>query len=295
MISSILLPYPFEFAFMQRALVAGIAVGVFAPMIGTFLVQKRMSLMGDGIGHIAWAGVGAGLVAGVWPIWTALAFAVGGSLGIEWLRSRRKASGDLALALFFYSGIALGVVLVSLGGGLNANVLTYLFGQPLTVTDSEVGVILALGAAIVVAMLVLRRLLFAVVTDEDWSRVAGLPVALANSLLAIIVAVAVVAAMKIVGILLIAAMMVLPVASAQLLARSFQGTMRWAVAIGVAAVVVGLAISRVWNLAPGGTIVLLAAAVFVVVAAITRRVPKGVPLSEPTAAPETAAEGAPAP
>jgi zinc transport system permease protein len=295
MISSIPLPYPFEFAFMQRALVAGIAVGVFAPMIGTFLVQKRMSLMGDGIGHIAWAGVGAGLVAGVWPIWTALAFAVGGSLGIEWLRSRRKASGDLALALFFYSGIALGVVLVSLSGGLNANVLTYLFGQPLTVTDSEVGVILALGAAIVVAMLVLRRLLFAVVTDEDWSRVAGLPVALANSLLAVIVAVAVVAAMKIVGILLIAAMMVLPVASAQLLARSFQGTMRWAVAIGVAAAVVGLAISRVWNLAPGGTIVLLAALVFVVVAAITRRVPKGVPLSEPTAAPETAAEGAPAP
>jgi zinc transport system permease protein len=144
-------------------------------------------------------------------------------------------------------------------------------------------------------MLVLRRLLFAVVTDEDWSRVAGLPVALANSLLAVIVAVAVVAAMKIVGILLIAAMMVLPVASAQLLARSFQGTMRWAVAIGIAAVVVGLAISRVWNLAPGGTIVLLTAAVFVVVAAITRRVPKGVPLSEPTAAPETAPEGVPAP
>jgi zinc transport system permease protein len=295
MIAAAPLPYPFEFAFMQRALVAGLAVGVFAPMIGTFLVQKRMSLMGDGIGHIAWAGVGAGLVAGVWPIWTALAFAVGGSLGIEWLRSRRKASGDLALALFFYSGIALGVVLVSLSGGLNASVLTYLFGQPLTVTDSEVGVILALGAAIVVAMLLLRRLLFAVVTDEDWSRVAGLPVALANSLLAVIVAVAVVAAMKIVGILLIAAMMVLPVASAQLLARSFQGTMRWAVAIGVAAVLVGLAISRVWNLAPGGTIVLLTAAVFVVVAAITRRVPKGVPLSEPSAAPEAAPEGAPAP
>ena len=112
------LPYPFELGFMQRALVAGVAVGVFAPMIGTFLVQKRMSLIGDGIGHVAFAGVGAGLIAGIWPIWTALAFAVGGALGIEWLRSRRKASGDLALALFFYSGIALGVVLVSLGGGL---------------------------------------------------------------------------------------------------------------------------------------------------------------------------------
>jgi len=151
------LPYPFELGFMQRALVAGIAVGVFAPMIGTFLVQKRMSLIGDGIGHVAFAGVGAGLIAGIWPIWTALAFAVGGALGIEWLRSRRKASGDLALALFFYSGIALGVVLVSLGGGLNASLLTYLFGQPLTVNDSELVVILTLGFVIVLSMLALRR------------------------------------------------------------------------------------------------------------------------------------------
>ena len=90
-----------------------------------------------------------GSIAGIWPVWTALAFAVGGALGVEWLRSRRKASGDLALALFFYSGIALGVVLVSLGGGLNASLLTYLFGQPLTVNDSELVVILALGAVIV--------------------------------------------------------------------------------------------------------------------------------------------------
>jgi zinc transport system permease protein len=123
------LPYPFELGFMQRALVAGVAVGVFAPMIGMFLVQKRMSLIGDGIGHVAFAGVGAGLIAGIWPVWTALVFAVGGALGVEWLRSRRRASGDLALALFFYSGIALGVVLVSLGGGLNAS-LRRSFGQP---------------------------------------------------------------------------------------------------------------------------------------------------------------------
>ena len=149
------------------------------------------------------------MIAGIWPVWTALVFAVGGALGVEWLRSRRRASGDLALALFFYSGIALGVVLVSLGGGLNANLLTYLFGQPLTVNDSELVVILVLGAVIVVAMLLLRRVLFAVVTDEDWSRVSGLPVGFVNNVLAVLTAVAVVAAMRIVGILLIAAMMVL--------------------------------------------------------------------------------------
>ena len=274
------LPYPFELGFMQRALVAGIAVGVFAPMIGTFLVQKRMSLIGDGIGHVAFAGVGAGLIAGIWPIWTALAFAVCGALGIEWLRSRRKASGDLALALFFYSGIALGVVLVSLGGGLNASLLTYLFGQPLTVNDSELVVILTLGFVIVLSMLALRRVLFAVVTDEDWSRVSGLPVGFVNNVLAVLTAVAVVAAMRIVGILLIAAMMVLPVASGQILARSFRSTLRWSIAVSVSTVIAGLAASRIWGTAPGGTIVLITAAVFAVVSVTRRSVVSRLPATE---------------
>jgi zinc transport system permease protein len=266
------LPYPFELAFMQRALVAGVVVGVFAPMIGTFVVQKRMSLIGDGIGHLAFAGVGLGLVANVWPVWGALVVAVGGALGLEWLRARRAASGDLALALFFYSGIAAGVVLASRGGGLNANLLTYLFGSPLTVDDAEILTVVGLGAVVVVAMLSLRRVLFAIVTDEEWSRVAGLPVGFLNAVLAVLIAVSVVAAMRVVGVLLIAAMMVLPVASGQLLARSFRGTVWWSVAVGVASVVGGLAASRIGGLVPGGTIVLIAAAVFAA-AALVRRGP----------------------
>jgi zinc transport system permease protein len=266
------LPYPFDLAFMQRALVAGVVVGVFAPLIGTFLVQKRMSLMGEGLGHIAWAGVGAGLLLSVWPVWTALLFAVVSALGIEWLRSRRRASGDLALAIFFYSGIALGVVLVSLANGMNANILAYLFGQPLTASTGDVRTIVVLGAVIVGVVFAVRRVMFAVVMDEEWSHVAGMPVGVLNNLLAVLTACAVVAAMKIVGILLVAAMMVLPVASAQLLARSFSGTLRWSVGIGVASVVAGLVATRVWDLAPGGTIVLIAAGIFVVVAVATKRV-----------------------
>jgi len=264
------LPYPFELGFMQRALVAGIVVGVFAPLIGTFLVQKRMSLMGEGIGHIAWAGVGAGLLLSIWPVWTALLFAVVSALGIEWLRARRRASGDLALAIFFYTGIALGVVLVSLAHSMDAGILTYLFGQPLTASDADVRTILFLGLAIVVIMVVLRRVLFAVVMDEEWSRVAGMPVGVLNNVLAVLTACAVVAAMKIVGILLIAAMMVLPVASGQLLGRSFAGTLRWSIGISVASVIAGLVATRLWNLAPGGIIVLISAGVFVVVALVTR-------------------------
>jgi zinc transport system permease protein len=270
------LPYPFELGFMQRALAACVVVGAFAPMIGVFLVQKRLSLIGDGIGHIAFAGVGAGILAGWVPIWTALGFAAAGSLAIEWFRARRRTSGDIALAIVFYSGIALGVVLISLGDGLTNDVLSYLFGAPLTVTNDEVRATLVLGLVIVVTVGVLRRALFSVVTDEEWSRVAGLPVPGLNAMLAVLTAVAVVAAMQVVGILLVAAMMVLPVASAQLVARSFRSTLLLAVGIGVGASIAGLAASRVWGLAPGGTIVLVAAGVFVVLALVARSIrPQG--------------------
>jgi zinc transport system permease protein len=269
------LPFPFELTFMQRALAAGMVVGVFAPLIGTFLVQKRMSLIGDGIGHVAFAGVGAGLFAGIYPVWTALVFAIAGALGIEWLRARRKASGDLALALFFYSGIALGAVLANAKGGLGTSIIGFLFGQPLTVDGPEVIVILLLGSLVVGLVISLRRVLFAVVTDEDWSSVAGLPVRAMNGLLAVLTAVAVVAAMQVVGILLIAALMVLPVATGQLLGRSFNATLRIAVGVGVGSVIVGLTSSRLWGLAPGGAIVLVAALVFLVVALVRHTMPGG--------------------
>lgn len=265
------LPYPFEATFMQRALVAGVVVGIFAPMIGTYLVQKRMSLMGDGIGHLAFAGVAAGILVHVAPVWTALAVAVVGAIAVDRLRSRGRASGDLALAIFFYGGIALGVVLIGLADSLDASVLSYLFGQVLLVTGAEVVTVAALGAGVVITMLALRRPLFGVVSDEEWARVAGLPVDLLNAILAVLTAVAVVAAMRVVGLLLVAALMVLPVAAAQLIARSFRGTLAWAVAVGVASVVLGLSASRNWGLAPGGTIVLVSAGVFGVVSAAKGR------------------------
>jgi zinc transport system permease protein len=273
------LPPAFDLELMRPALEAGVIVGVFAPLIGTFLVQKRLSLIGDGIGHVAFAGVGAGLLVNaaagsIVPVWSALLFAVVGALGVDRLRARRTASGDLALALFFYSGIAAGVVLVSMGPGMSANILSYLFGQPLTVTTPEVLVILGLGVAITTAMLVFRRALFAIVTDEDWSSVAGLPVSALNSLLAVLTACAIVAAMRIVGILLISALMVLPVASAQLLARSFRGTLTWAVGVGVGSVIAGLVASWYLDIAPSGAIVLAAALVFAVVSVVKRAAPR---------------------
>lgn len=254
-----------------RALIACVAVGVFAPVIGTFLVQRRLSLMGDGIGHVAFAGVGAGLLLGVWPVWPALVFAVAGAVGVELLRARRKASGDLALALFFYAGLALGAIFASRAGGdVELEALPYLFGDPLAVTPSGLAGIVGVGIVVLALVWFGRRVLFAVVTDEDWSRVKGLPADAVNVTLAGLSAFVVVMGMRVVGILLVAALLVMPVASAQLLARSFRSTLLLASAIGGVCAVVGLVGGLVVGIAPGGAIVLLASAVFAVTSILTR-------------------------
>jgi zinc transport system permease protein len=261
--------------------VACVAIGAFAPLIGTFLVQKRLSLVGDGVGHVAFAGVGAGLLLDVWPVWTALVFAVAGAIGVEVLRMRRRASGDLALALFFYTGLALGAVFASRGGDLDLETLPYLFGDPYTASPAGVALIVAMGAALAAWILLVRRVLFAVVTDEEWARVAGLPVDVVNIVLAGATAAVVVVGMRVVGILLIAALTVLPVASAQLLGRSFAQTLRLAAAIGAAAAAAGMLAGRTVDVAPGGAVVLVAAGTFAVVAVAKRAAPRTLVTAEP--------------
>ena len=216
------LPWPFERGYMQLALLAGLVVGACAPLVGAFLVQKRLALMGDGIGHLAFAGVAGGVLAGVWPIWTALLATIGGALLIEWIRKRSHTSGDLALAFVFYVGIAGGSVLIGLAHSLNANLLSYLFGSILTVSPGDVAVVILVGLAIIAIITVTGRALFTIVLDEDAARVAGLPVDGLNATLAVLTAVVVVASMRVVGILLVSALMVLPVGAAQAVTRSFR-------------------------------------------------------------------------
>ena len=215
--------------------VAGVVVGAVAPLVGGFLVQRRMSLLGDGIGHVAFAGVAAGLLTGTWPVWTALVAAVLAALGIEWLRARGGTSGDLALAVFFYGGIAAGAVLASRAAavGRPANVLPYLFGSILTVTVGDVVTVLVMGALTVAVILLIGRALLAIAVDEETARVAGLPVDALNALLAVLTAVTVVAAMRVVGLLLVAAMLVLPIATARPLVRSFRATLALAAAVEI--------------------------------------------------------------
>jgi zinc transport system permease protein len=253
--------------FMRLAFAAGAVVGVLAPAVGFFLVQRRMSLIGDGIGHVAFAGVAAGYLIGISPVATGVVAAVVGAIGVEWLRARKRTAGDQALALLFYTGIALGVVLISAAGALNANLFTFLFGSILTVSRSDlvlVGILGAVGLAVVAA---LYRTLIAVSLDEEGARVSGLPVGFVNVVLAALTGVTIAASMRIVGILLIAALMVLPVIAASLVAWSVRSTILIAIGIGLGSVVIGLTASYYADLAPGGTIVLTTAGAFAVASA----------------------------
>ncbi|HSC51605.1 MAG TPA: metal ABC transporter permease [Gaiellaceae bacterium] len=258
----------FEFEFMRLAFLAGAVVGVLAPVVGFFLVQRQMSLIGDGIGHVAFAGVALGYLIGVSPVWTALLAAVVGAVAIEWLRARRRAAGDQALAVVFYTGIAGGVVLISAAGALNANLFTYLFGSILTVTRTDLTRIALLGLGSLLLVLVLLRSLLAVAIDEEGARVSGLPVPVLNGAVSMLAALTIGISMRIVGILLIAALMVLPVIAAQRVAWSLRSTMGLSVLIGLGSVLAGLTISYYGDLPPGGTIVLTATGFFLAAAAL---------------------------
>ena len=249
---------------MRLAFAAGAVIGVLAPAVGFFLVQRRMSLIGDGIGHVAFAGVAAGLLLDISPLLTAIVAAVLGGVAIEWLRAQRHAAGDQALALVFYTGIAGGVVLVSLAGSLNVNLFQYLFGSILTVTREDVVVVVILGTVGLLALALLYRALCAVVLDEEGARVAGVPVASLNVAVAALAAVTVALSMRVVGVLLIAALMVLPVSAAMRVAWSMRSALLLSIAVGLLCVLCGLTLAYYADLPPGGTIVLVAAALVLV-------------------------------
>jgi zinc transport system permease protein len=249
--------------FMIRALLGALFTGLAAPAVGTYLVQRRLSLMGDGIGHIAVTGVALGLLTGTSPTLTAVIVAVIGAVVIELVRAGGRTSGDVALALLFYGGIAGGVLLTGIAGQSAATLNTYLFGSITTVSPSDVWVTAGLALVVVVVAVGLSPQLFAVAQDQEFARVAGLNVGFYNLLVSVMAAVTVTVAMRTVGLLLVSALMVVPVATSQQVTRGFRTTLVSAMAIGMVVSLGGVVISAYVNAAPGATIVLLALAGFV--------------------------------
>jgi zinc transport system permease protein len=270
---------PLALEFMRLALVSAVLVGLVAPAVGVFLVQRRLALMGDGIGHIALTGVALGFLLGTAPVLTAVVVASVGAVVIELVRQAGRTSGDVALALMFYGGIAGGVLLIGLApGGTNANLLSYLFGSLTAVSPSDVVLISALSGGLLLALAVFGRQLFAVCHDEEHARVMGLPVRALNLMLAVMAALTVTVAMRVVGLLLVSALMVVPVATAQQLVRGFRATVVVALGAGVLASVSGVLGSYYVDTAPGALIVVLALGGFGLAAAagaVVRRRPVG--------------------
>lgn len=263
--------------FMQRALVAALLVGVSAPVVGTYLVQRRLALLGDGIGHVALTGVALGWLVGAamglvpddaLAVPGAVVAAVAGSVLIEVVRRRGRTSGDLALAILFYGGIAGGVLLIGLAGGSSGSLMAYLFGSISTVTTGDVWVTVVLCGLILLIGIGLRPALFSVSHDEEFAISSGLPVWALNMAVAVLAALTVTVAMRVVGLLLVSALMIVPVAIGQLVTHSFRRTMLVASVVGVAVCLVGLSITYWHNVSPGALIVVLAIGVYAVTAAL---------------------------
>jgi|LFRM01.1.fsa_nt_gb zinc transport system permease protein len=246
----------FQYEFMQRALAAGIVIGIICPLAGIFLVLRRLSLLGDALSHISLTGVAAGLVCSINATLSALVFALAGSLGIEYLRRHYTQYAELAIALAMSGGMGLAVVLISLGKGNTATVLSFLFGSIVAVTPVDLYIIFAVGLLVCVSVMLLYRPLFYISFDEEGAKLAGIPINKVNVYFMLLTAVTIAVSMRIVGALLVSSLMTIPAAISLQLANSFKAAVSISVAAGLISVIAGLILSFYLSLAPGGTIIL---------------------------------------
>lgn len=262
----------FQYSFMVRAFAAGIIIAVIAPLIGNFLVIRKFSLIADTLSHIALAGVAIGLLTNTQPLVATLVITVFASLLIERLRTNRNISGDAVLAMFLPGGLALSIVLISVAHGFNANLFSFLFGSITTVTENEVYFIAGLGIATILIISLLYKKFLYTAFDEDSAKVAGLPIGLINNVLIILTAVTISLSMRVIGVLLIGALMVIPVVTAMQMARSFLGSILWSLGFAFVSVIGGLFLSYYLDMPAGGTIVLLSLAMFGIMSLLKKNV-----------------------
>lgn len=261
----------FQYDFMVRAFEAGIAVSIVAPLIGMFLVVRRYSLMADTLAHVSLAGVAIGLLLAVNPIFSAIALSLVAAIGIESLRHSRRVFGESILALFLSGSLAIAVIILSLSKGFNASLFSYLFGSIATVSTPDLWITAGLALAVFFMTVFLYKELFFISLDEELAQANGLPVKRLNIALVMLAAVAIALSIRIVGVLLIGALMVIPVISAMQYGQGFRTTLILSAFFSLIAVIAGLFISFYLDLASGGAIVLVALALFGVSLLITKK------------------------
>ncbi|NPV27396.1 MAG: metal ABC transporter permease [Firmicutes bacterium] len=252
------MPEFLQYDFMIRALVSGLIVGVICPVIGIFIVLKRLSMIGDCLSHAAMAGVAAGMLTGVYPVYGALAFMIAAGLTVERLRNEYRQYSELAIAVILSSSISLAIILLSVGKSYNTSVFAYLFGSILTVSGQDLKAITGLGLLVILVVWLLRKELFYIAFDEEAAHLAGIPVAMINIVFILLTAFTIAASLRIVGILLVSSLMVIPVAASLQLKQGFRRTVWLAIGLSVTSVVIGLIAAFYLDWAPGGTVVMTA-------------------------------------
>jgi len=255
----------FHYEFLQNTFLTGLLIGLIAPLLGTFIVVRRLSLIADALSHVTLAGIAASLFlskktmlfAGVNPLYFGMGFSVLGSVLVERLRIVYKHYQELAIPIILSGGIGIGVIFISLADGFNTDLLNYLFGSVSAVSRLDLYVILGISIFVGLIILLLYKELFLLSFDEEHAKVSGIPAKSIHLLFMILIALVIAASMRIVGILLVSAPMTLPVAASMRIARGFKQTIFLSILFGEISVIGGLISAYYLDLAPGGTIVMI--------------------------------------
>ncbi|MGC2439824.1 MAG: metal ABC transporter permease [Nitrososphaeraceae archaeon] len=253
-----------QYGFMQRALISAIAISIICSIVGLFLVLKRHSLFGDALAHVAFGGISLGLFLGVYPLWTAYIVAILSAVGVNKLRESTKIPPDSSIAVLLTSGLAIGVILISISGGFTLNLFSLLFGNILLVSNDDVIMILITAAIVIPVIYILYKKLVLIIFDENQAKVSGLNVTWINTLFIILASITIIASIRLVGVLLISSLIVIPNITALMLGKGFKKTMFISCAMSVFSVVFGIVISYYSNLVPSGTIVLTMISMFLI-------------------------------
>ena len=245
------------FSFMHRALISGVAIAILCSVIGLFLVLRRYSLFGDAIAHSSFGGIALGLMAGVYPLWTAYGVSLVSALIITRIKEKYDISGDASVAVLLSSGIAIGLVIIGISGGFTIDIFSFLFGSILLVSVNDTILILSLTGVILIVVLLLYRQLLYSTFNEEQAKVSGIPVEKINYLIVFMAGLTVVTSIQLVGVLLISALFVIPNVSAIMYGKGFKQTAIISMSFSIFSVVAGILISYIFDITPAGTIVLL--------------------------------------
>lgn len=262
-----------QYEFLRNAFIAGILIGFVAPLLGVFIVVRRLSLIADALSHVTLAGIAANLLLGKnfayfanWnPLYAGMGFSVVGALFVEKLRSVYKHYQELAIPIILSGGIGLSVIFISLADGFNTDLFSYLFGSVSAVSRQDVWAVLAIACVVIGIVVLLYKELFLLSFDEEYAVISGIRAKLIHFIFIVLVALVIAASMRIVGVLLISSLMTLPVAASIRIAKGFKQAIGYSILFGELSVIVGLLLSYQLDLAPGGTIVMLAVLILLIV------------------------------